>query len=156
MKTVAERFAEKVRVPADAEACWEWTAATNGKRGYGSFHVDGKLQSAHRVALALAGELLIDGLVVDHLCCNKLCVNPLHLRQVTFRENVFAEHSASITKLRKMRTHCPAGHEYSEANTRMERNRGRRCKTCHRLRVRARNSRMSSTRSTSPGDEQSG
>jgi hypothetical protein len=31
-----------------------------------------------------------------------------------------------------LKTHCPHGHPYDEANTRLERRGGRVCRTCHR------------------------
>ncbi len=120
-----ERFWAKVDKTAE-NGCWNWTA---GKipQGYGQFNLTHKTAcKAHRFAyIALVGPIP-DGLVLDHLCRNRACVNPDHLEPVTQGTNArrgdAGAHNAS-------KTHCPAGHPYSDANTEHAR-RGRRCRTC--------------------------
>lgn len=67
-----------------------------------------------------------EGLVIDHLCRDLLCVNPGHLEPVTQKENVRrgVGHGAE--------THCPQGHEYTEANTRVSKKNKRYCRACGR------------------------
>lgn len=40
--------------------------------------------------------------------------------------------SQNVLDLRQVRTHCPHGHEYTEANTRVQPNGWRRCRQCKR------------------------
>ena len=44
------RFLSKVAIKTEAE-CWEWQASL--RNGYGAFKVDGKIESAHRIAYKL-------------------------------------------------------------------------------------------------------
>lgn len=91
--SLADRFWSKVHKGA---GCWEWTGSKNSK-GYGRFHVDGKLRRAHRVAVFLtAGAWPPEELQVCHHCDNPGCVRPDHLFIGTNRDNV-------IDKVRKGR-----------------------------------------------------
>lgn len=129
--TTSERFWVKVE---KTDTCWLWIAAVSGS-GYGNFYigkVDGRYVNvpAHRWAWQDSGRALIEGLELDHICRNRKCVNPDHLQQVTHRENVLL--GISPWALRAQVTHCPAGHEYTEQNTVMDK--GRRCRTCSNTR----------------------
>jgi hypothetical protein len=119
-----ERFWTKVR--RASTGCWEWTAGTTA-RGYGIFQADGRSQRAHRVAYeALVGPIA-DSLVIDHLCRTRHCVRPDHLEPVTLKENVLR--GTGLTAQNRLKTHCPNGHPYDEANTRIRRGR-RECRAC--------------------------
>jgi len=83
--TEAERFWAKVR---KTDTCWIWTAANNGRKGYGVFYPAAGKIYAHRWAYVDTYGEIPSGLVVDHLCCNVRCVNPDHLEAVTNRENL--------------------------------------------------------------------
>lgn len=66
--------------------CWPWTAA-RGARGYGRLVMDGKDESAHRIAYRLAkGEP--GKWFVRHTCDNRLCCNPSHLLRGTQKQNI--------------------------------------------------------------------
>lgn len=127
---------ELVRLLAKVDAagvCWEWTAHVRSD-GYGQFHrcPDYRAVVAHRRAWELLVGPIPGGMVLDHLCKNRVCVNPDHLEPVTQGVNV--RRGASGARY-AARTHCPRGHEYSEANTR--RHNGKRfCRTCARERQR--------------------
>lgn len=68
------RFWEKVN---KMESCWLWTAGCDSD-GYGSFHLNGKDEKAHRMSWFLMyGEW--PDLLVLHTCDTPACVNPEHL-----------------------------------------------------------------------------
>lgn len=115
------------KVVTDPSGCWLWTAALNS-RGYPCFAISDRSQLAHRVAYqALVGPIPA-GLEIDHLCRVPRCVNPAHLEPVTREENLRREMAATRP------THCPKGHEYTEANSIIKRQRNgwlnRLCRAC--------------------------
>lgn len=135
-RTVLDRFVEKFRVDDDSP-CWLWTAARGGKgskdQQYGKFYVNGKLESAHRVAYWLFVGPIPDGLHIDHLCRNRQCVNPAHLEPVTQIVNTLRGVGFTATNARV--THCPQGHEYDVANTYRPPKGGRGCRKCRTQQV---------------------
>jgi hypothetical protein len=122
--------------PEPNSGCWLWTGATGNPGGYGNVGFQGSTRGAHRVVYELLVGPVPDGLVLDHLCRNRPCVNPDHLRPVTQLENVHAPGSLSPSALRAKITHCPAGHEYNEANTRRSKRNERFCRACGRAAAR--------------------
>jgi hypothetical protein len=127
---VAERFMRFVQVSPD---CWVWTG--NRHQGYGQFLVgsrkDGtrRVKGAHVVSYELFNGEIPSGLELDHLCRNRACVNPAHLEAVPHKDNCLRSPIA-VWRARKARTHCKHGHEYSEANTHVEKDGSRSCRTC--------------------------
>jgi HNH endonuclease len=105
-----------------ATPCALWTGAVTSS-GYGSLRHEGRTVQAHRKAWEDANGPIPDGLHIDHLCRNRLCINPEHLEPVTPGENT--------RRARRIVTHCPQGHEYTEANTLRNGNGNRYCRTCH-------------------------
>jgi hypothetical protein len=136
-KPIQERFANKYRV-LPSLGCWEWTGSKDN-HGYGRIEDNGKPKLASRVAYELRNGPIPNGLVLDHFqypdaCIGPNCCNPDHLLPTTRSAN-----AGRTSWARK--THCPAGHEYTPANT-LVRNtgrggsgKGRCCKTCHKAQV---------------------
>lgn len=134
------------RVEKTGDGCWLWTGYVN-REGYGVASLGRtRVARAHRLAYELFIGPIPDGLTIDHLChgedslcpggvCDhRKCVNPAHLEPVPSGVNTMR--GRTVTALNATRTHCPAGHEYTEANTRRTQ-KGRSCKACQSERVAA-------------------
>lgn len=86
---------------------------------------------AHRYAYESIVGPIPNGMVLDHVkqrCGNRACVNPAHLEPVTNRVNILR--GSGITALNARKTHCPKGHEYTDANTIRGKDRVRKCRSC--------------------------
>lgn len=109
-----QRFWRRVAIRFDS-GCWEW----QGQRfphGYGRLaRKEGGTEYVHRIAYLLTHSYLPEGFDIDHLCRNRACCNPAHLEAVRHRENMMRGDTLPARQV--TRTHCPRGHEYSEANT---------------------------------------
>jgi hypothetical protein len=128
--TAEERFWAKVDKSAGPDGCWPWLAARQPGR-YGQFSLTHRCQiGAHRFAYELSAGPIPDGLVIDHLCRNPICVNPAHLEAVTGRQNLMRGETLAAANAAK--THCPHGHKYDEANTRVGPSGKRTCRICAR------------------------
>ena len=84
-------------------------------------------QLGHRIAWFAAHGDIPDGMTVDHMWRNRRCINIDHLRLLTNAENA-GDNGAS------RRTHCPTGHEYTEANIRRSPKGHRHCISCDHVR----------------------
>lgn len=78
------------------------------KQGYGLLYYNGRNRGAHRVALALAGEIIKPGQYVLHSCDNPPCCNPNHLRAGSPRDNV-------DDAMKRGRTRAPRGEQHHRA-----------------------------------------
>lgn len=106
------------------------------KDGYGSTTIGEpghrKSALAHRVIYAQTYGPIPEGLCVRHKCDNRPCVNPEHLELGTNADNVRDRMERGRDGHLK-NTHCPSGHEFSESNTRINKEGARICKTCARI-----------------------
>lgn len=121
------------------EGCWEWIGA-RCRKGYGSFrHPEtNSFIGAHRYAYEMAHGTIPPGLVICHSCDNPRCVRRDHL----FAGSPSVNQKDSVAKRRHVnskKTHCPAGHEFTEENMYIYGN-SRKCKTCVNMRATARQS----------------
>jgi hypothetical protein len=131
--SLEDRFWSKVAI-GGPDDCWLWQAAKLAT-GYGQFEIrhgkgyrDRKNYKAHRVAWELENGPPPEGMHVCHKCDVRLCCNPAHLFVGTRTDN-------ERDKVAKGRHHetrkdaCPAGHQYTAANTYEYRGR-RNCRAC--------------------------
>lgn len=152
-----DRFLEKIDTdgpPPEFDPslgpCWLWTRGRSASTdGYGAFFVEAtRAWHAHRwLWLQVVGPIP-DGLHLDHLCRVRHCVNPDHLEPVTLRENNLR--GFSPINLNRLKTHCPQGHEYTEANIKWYQGR-RYCKACKADDQRRRRARLKAQRVASSG-----
>ena len=135
MQPITDRFWQKVDKNTTS-GCWEWRSSIRGN-GYGAFFThlqpEGrKCHGAHRYSWGLFNGCIPKGLWVLHKCDNRICVNPDHLflgdRIENMKDCAAKGRVKTIGQSRK--THCINGHEFTEENTRRDKNNHRRCKTC--------------------------
>jgi len=118
---------------ANERGCHVWLGARN-EHGYAVAKVGGRMLRVHRVRYEREIGPIPDGLDLDHFECDNGaggCCNPRHCRPATRRENLLRGDTIPSRCLAV--THCPAGHEYTEANTyRYPNGSHRQCRACMR------------------------
>lgn len=153
----SERWRECFTATEDDDECWPWTGSLD-KQGYGQIDIreDGKRKNwrAHRLVFTKLVRPLRDDETLDHDCHNRdttcsggsscrhrRCVRPSHCIPTAAPENNGRIRTANAAK-----THCNAGHEFSPANTRIDKRGQRVCLACarrsHRDAARARRARQ--------------
>lgn len=140
------RFEAKTVVRPDSEevypgigGCHMWTGGKLRDRsgGYGTVSFNGKNRTTHRVSWELHNGPIPDETLVCHRCDVPLCVRIEHLFLGTISDNAMD----SVNKGRHhdtQKTQCPQGHEYTEANTYIEKSGSRACRSCRNTRNKAR------------------
>lgn len=120
--------------PCRTDGCWTWEGSLDAG-GYGVFLTNEmKQMRAHHFLNGVP----LKGWHTDHVrergCLNKNCVNPEHLEIVSPQENA---HRGNVGWNTRSKTHCPSGHPYDEANTKIDKRGRRNCRACHRASTRA-------------------
>lgn len=122
--------------PVDGSPCWLWTGQP-GRGGYCQIRCDGRMAYIHRVAYEMWFGRIPGGLPaasrgkgpdVDHLCRNRACANPAHLEVVPHRVNILR--GETVNAISAAKESCPAGHDYTEANTYVTTDGRRNCRIC--------------------------
>jgi len=138
MPTELERFWSFVDVRVGE--CWPWKGAI--VKGYGMFYIkrNGRrlMVNASKYMLELTLKRpLHPGYLACHIraCPLKRCVHPSHLYEGTRSQNA-EDAVATGTHPQSAKTHCPQGHEYTDANT-IWYGKMRRCRPCDIARKRA-------------------
>lgn len=135
MTTIYERFSAKVDQSAGPDGCHLWTG-TRDEDGYGRFWVADARRSvsAARWLLGyLRGRPLEPHEHALHRCDNPPCVNPAHLYVGSREENMRDARRAGrgAAHAQSIKTHCPADHEYTPANTYRTPGGHRACRACN-------------------------
>ena len=116
------------------DGCWEWRPQSRGKRNYGQWQPSAGVNlRAHRAVYEMFHGPIPPGLDASHLCDNPPCVRPSHILPESHRDN---QRRIPRIAAQIARTHCPQGHPYDEANTRIRASGKRECRTCDRNRHR--------------------
>jgi hypothetical protein len=118
------------QVCEDENGCWIWMGPRlrSASGQYGSTSMGGRTVSAHRAAWLLFRGPIPTGLEIDHLCRVTRCCNPLHLEPVTHRENV--RRGMGLAGINARKTRCIRGHAFDQANTIIQYDGKRACRTC--------------------------
>jgi hypothetical protein len=115
-----------------ADGCWVWTGALHNF-GYGITSIKAKAVLAHRISYQTLVGPIPDGLHLDHLCRNPPCVNPSHLEPVTCKENLHRG-PTTMAAINRAKTHCVRNHEFTPANTWVDKRGSRYCRACMAIR----------------------
>lgn len=99
------------------------------KGGYGQTRCEQGQISSHTLMFRLFNGEVSAGLQLGHLCRYRACGLPAHLEAVSAQENVLRGYAPLVGRTK---TQCPQGHAYDEFNTYIDKQRGRRCRTCAR------------------------
>lgn len=129
----------RARITVNDSGCWVYP--TKAKDGYARVSVrSDSTKSGYttvrpsRVMYEAEVGPIPEGLELDHVkargCTSNACCNPAHLEPVTGVENKLRADNPIM--LNALKTHCPAGHEYTEENTYRTATGGRLCATCQK------------------------
>ena len=122
--------------------CWLYKGTPEKVTGYVRCDINRVRDYVHRFVYRAFVAPIPDGKEIDHQCHNadpscpsdasclhRRCANPVHLEAVSHRENMDRSPNAVRNRLK---THCPHGHPYDQADTRVTSLGGRVCRACNR------------------------
>ncbi|MDQ2877144.1 MAG: HNH endonuclease [Actinomycetota bacterium] len=139
------------KLVTDPSGCVLWTGYCD-RDGYGEISVNGQNQKVHRVVYEMFAEPIPDGLYLDHVkawgCTHRNCANVGHLEPVTNAENL--RRGETLTAINAAKTRCSKKHLYDEANTRINSDGSRACRTCNRDEARLARERKAALRTPDP------
>lgn len=120
--------------------CHEYTGYIN-RLGYGDIVFKGETWKVHRLLwVCLHGPIprWPDGVII-HSCDNRKCINPAHLSLGTQKENII-DGVQKGRQFHRAKTHCPAGHAFSEhgrlftsKTDKRQNSPWRQCRVCQRI-----------------------
>lgn len=114
LKSLEERFWEKVNIIYDETSCWEFTGAKH-QFGYGIFRESiEKNEVAHRAILKFLN-IDITEKVVCHKCDNPPCVRPSHLFVGTQKDNIKDMYSKNRQNLSRSKGASPRGEAHGRS-----------------------------------------
>lgn len=119
------------RLVIDPSGCLLWTGPLQ-PNGYVKANAEGVRYLLHRLMYEWFVEPIPDGMQIDHLCRTRHCANPAHMEVVTPRVNTLRGNTLQARNAAK--THCDRRHEFTEANTYVDRRGSRHCRKCRRAR----------------------
>lgn len=120
---------------SDAEGCWPYMGEKY-RSGYGKIKLGPRGMRAHRYMYEALHGPIPEGLLVMHSCDNPPCCRPDHLSLGTHAENMAdAARKGRAANAHTYKTHCDAGHDFNEANTRVDKRGRRSCRACDRARA---------------------
>lgn len=133
---VVDRLASQIE-DGPADECWRWTGA-HDREGYPVFSMRSKTGRIRVLAQRAQTALALGSVPDDHMaalrCGHHWCVNPAHamalLPVAVVARSI--EHGTHYSETERRRSHCDAGHPYTDANTAVWRRRERVCLSCKR------------------------
>ncbi len=152
--SIDERWARSTERREDG--CLGYTGTIRSVDGHGAWWTNQTgTVLAHRWIWEHVNGTIPDGMTLDHECHNaaswrgecaggptcphRSCVDVDHMTVKPRAENTLASANHYGN-----RTHCKRGHEFTEANTYLQKGGGRACRTCHRIAERNRQQRLRS------------
>lgn len=130
---VIENIVQKSSI--NEKGCWLYNGSLSD--GYSRIYCGFRLEGLHRiVAVVKLGYHYDSPMLVLHKCHNRNCFNYEHLYIGTHQDNTIDSiNHGTFNRMGRKKTHCPYGHEYTEANTIKQGNK-RKCRECDKARKR--------------------